>query len=88
MPLDYIQHVNLTPQAKAVFEHIEKAGSISALDAFLTMGITSATLARRICDLEEQGVEITRERREHPTTGKRYTRYTIKANPGKAKPRW
>lgn len=69
--------IQLGPQAKQILLHIEKAGSISAQDAYTTYQITSATLARRICDLEEAGVEIVRERKIHPITTRAYTRYAL-----------
>lgn len=49
--------------------------SITAREAMLDLDMTSSTLARRICDAEEAGVNITRERKRNPVTGKRYTRY-------------
>lgn len=49
--------------------------SITAREAMLDLDMTSATLARRICDIEEKGVQITRERKRNPVTGKQYTRY-------------
>ena len=69
--------IQLGPQAKSILLHIEKTGSISALDAFTTYQITSATLARRICDLEEAGVKVLRERKVHPITTRSYTRYAL-----------
>ena len=69
----------MTPLTKKVFDHIETAGSVSAREAMVDLGITSASLARRICDLEEAGYEIVRERRNHPVTNQRYTRYSIAA---------
>lgn len=69
--------IGLKPQAKTILLHIEKTGSISALDAFTTYQITSATLARRVCDLEEAGVKILRERKVHPITTRAYTRYAL-----------
>lgn len=70
--------INLSPQARKIYAHMEKAGSISARDAILDYGITSATLARRICDLEGSGIPILRERRTHPIYRNAYTRYSIK----------
>lgn len=68
---------NLTDQAQLVFRHMQRAGSISARDAMNDHGITSATLSRRICDIEEEGFVVDRERRTHPITGKLYTRYVL-----------
>lgn len=75
--LPNFKFANLTPLAQRILQHMEKAGSISALDAMATYGVSSASLARRICDLEEQGVKIGRTRKEHPITGRKYTRYQL-----------
>ncbi|MET4733906.1 hypothetical protein ABIE64_002635 [Thalassospira sp. MBR-102] len=65
----------LSPQEQTIFKHIVSAGHITALDAMVNYGITSAALSRRICDMEDLGVRFERERRQHPVTKKRYTRY-------------
>lgn len=65
------------PLEKKIIEHMLKAGHITALDAMVNYGITSASLTRRICDLEEMGIQINRERRVHPVTGRKYTRYSL-----------
>jgi len=67
----------MTPQAKKLLRHLETAGSITAREALLDLDMTSATLARRICDLEKAGHCIFRESRVNPATGKRYTHYTL-----------
>jgi len=76
-----ISSFGLSPQARAVFAHIERAGSISAREAMNDYGITSATLARRICDIDaavrNSGHKIKRESKKHPITQRRYTRYSI-----------
>ncbi len=72
-------YVHLTDQSKLVYRHMDRAGSISARDAMDDYGITSATLARRICDIEAEGFKVYRDRRIHPITGKRYTRYALTA---------
>lgn len=74
------QRWDLTPQARKVFDHMRRAGSISARDAMADHQMTSATLARRVCDLEEAGVVIVRESKEHPIVGTRYTRYSVGGN--------
>jgi len=69
---------NVTPQAAKVLRYMEDTdGTITAREAMLDLDATSATLARRICDLEEVGVVINRESKTHPATGKRYTRYSL-----------
>lgn len=40
-------------------------------------GMTSATLASRICEMERVGYEVQRDTRKNPVTGRRYTRYYI-----------
>lgn len=67
----------LTDQARLVYQHLQRAGSISAREAMNDHGITSAALARRICDLEDAGYDITRTKKVHPITRKRYTRYSL-----------
>lgn len=69
--------VNLSPQSGKLYRHMMKTGGISALDAMVTYGITSATLARRVCDMEESGVKIIRQRKIHKITKRPYTRYVI-----------
>lgn len=74
------RYSNLSDQAQLVYRHMVRAGSISAREAMDDHGITSATLARRICDIEEEGFGVNRDRRVHPITGKRYTRYSLQPN--------
>lgn len=68
---------NLSDQARKVYRHMEKAGSISARDAMDDYSMTSATLSRRICDIEAEGFKVTRLKRFHPMTGGQYTRYEL-----------
>lgn len=75
--LSPLQELVLTPQAVRLYERMRRAHSISAREALLDMGMTSATLARRICDLETVGVKIARIRKVNPITGQRYTRYKL-----------
>lgn len=65
-------------QTERVLNHLNTTGSISAREAMLDYDMTSATLARRICDLEEQGHKIVRTRKNHEISGKSYTRYSLK----------
>lgn len=67
----------LSDQARTVLQYMRRAGSISARDAMSDLDMTSATLSRRICDIEEEGFRVNRERRVHQVTGKRYTRYSL-----------
>lgn len=76
-PEDGWRYMNLTPQAKRVASFIRENGSVSARDAMLDMQMTSATLARRICDLETAGFKINRLKRQNKATKRFYTRYEI-----------
>lgn len=69
----------LTPLARKVYSHMKTYGHISSFDAFRVFGISSASLSRRICDLEEVGVGINRIRARDPLTGVRYTKYAVAA---------
>lgn len=71
---------NLSPQASLVFGHMQQAGSISAREAFADHGITSASLAKRVCDIKTEGFDVKRTKLVHPLTGKRYTRYSLMAS--------
>ena len=73
----YMGGPTLAPQALKVYRHMDRTGSISARDAMDDYSMTSATLARRICDLEEAGFKIRRVRKTHPISGLRYTRYEL-----------
>lgn len=68
----------LSDQARLIFQHMRRAGSISAREAYDDYSITSATLARRICDIELlEGWTVNRERRVHPISQRSYTRYSL-----------
>lgn len=69
--------INLSPLARTIYRHMQRAGSISAREAMADMGITSASLARRICDIEAEGFAVRRERRVHPVSQQPYTRYSL-----------
>ena len=71
------KYLNLAPQSRLVYQHMKRAGSISPRDAMADHGMAAGTLARRICDIEVEGFTINRERKTHPITGNRYTRYTL-----------
>lgn len=72
-----MSYTSLTPLSRKVLQHMRRAGSISAREAMADHGITSASLARRVCDLEEAGYEVERIRKTHPITGQKYTRYAL-----------
>lgn len=67
----------LTPQAYGLFTYLLRAKDITAREATVDLDMTSATLARRICDLEDAGLKIKRHRERHPVTRKRFTRYEL-----------
>lgn len=68
---------DLSPQARAIVAHMLKTGSISARDALIDLGIGGNSLTRRIGDIKEAGIAVEHERKIHPTTGQRYTRYVL-----------
>jgi DNA-binding MarR family transcriptional regulator len=76
--LSNLQALVLRPQAIRLFHRLSNVGSISAREAMHDLQMTSATLARRVCDLEAVGHIIERVRRVNPTTKQRYTRYVLK----------
>lgn len=69
--------MQLPELARKIVAYMQKNGSISARAAAADLDITSASLTRRLTDIEEMGIPIIRERRVHPVTGKRYTRYKL-----------
>jgi hypothetical protein len=64
-----------TSQNKTILKHMGVTGSITVREAIVDYNIMS--LPRRILDLEELGYEFKREKKQHPVTGQRYTRYHI-----------
>ena len=69
--------LNLSPLARKIVAHLVKAESISAREASNDYGITSASLTRRMTDIAEAGILITREPKKHPIHGRKYTRYCL-----------
>lgn len=70
--------MTLTPLARKVLNYLtHNDGSISAREAAADLDITSASLSRRIVELEDFGYNIEHERKVHPVTRKRYTRYML-----------
>ena len=67
----------LTPQAQLVLQHLHRAGSITQRDAILDHSIQSLT--RRITELNAMGFPVVREDRNHPITGQRYARYSLRS---------
>jgi len=84
--------MKLTPLASRIIDFTKKnGGAISAREALIDLDITSASLTRRITEIEAlnhpprfEGDEdirpvysVDRQRKNNPVTGKRYTRYFI-----------
>lgn len=65
----------LSPQAKVVYAHIAKAGSITQREAIVDHSVQSLT--RRISEIRDHMIGITAESRRHPITGQRYARYSF-----------
>tara|TARA_R100000781_G_scaffold15532_3_gene12856 strand:+ start:3143 stop:3517 length:375 start_codon:yes stop_codon:yes gene_type:complete len=62
-------------QTQRILNHIERTGSISQREAYIDYGVQS--FHRRLTDLREQGHNLVGHLRYHPTTGQRYTRYSL-----------
>lgn len=69
----------LTPLAHRVIEFADKqGGSFTAREVFMDLDITSASLTRRLTEIEaDERYTVSRERKKNPHTGQQYTRYTI-----------
>ena len=65
----------LTPQCKAIIEHLKKGHTITQRSALMDFGIMS--LPRRICDLKELGYKIKSVLEVNKLTGQRYSRYSL-----------
>jgi hypothetical protein len=63
-------------QNEMLLKHFRTTGSITMREALLDHGIQCLT--KRIQELREMGFKIVSERKHHPITGQRYTRYRIK----------
>lgn len=63
-------------QNQMLLGHLKRTGSITMREALLDHGIQCLT--KRIQELRELGFKIISERKTHPITGQRYTRYRFK----------
>lgn len=79
---DLTRSLSCTPRARQVFAFMTKAGSISARAATVDLGISDASLSRRITELSQAGIEIVRTRKHHPVSGIQYTQYSLKSSEG------
>lgn len=65
----------LTPQARTVLLHLNDTGTITQREAVMDHSVQSLT--RRITELRDAGFNILGKWKYHPTTGQRYTRYSL-----------
>ncbi|MEL6509027.1 MAG: helix-turn-helix domain-containing protein [Pseudomonadota bacterium] len=76
-PKRKLGYASLSTMAQKVYQHMNRAGSISAREAMADYSMSGNTLSRRITDITEAGFHVERERRKHPLTGNMYTRYSL-----------
>lgn len=62
-------------QNQMIIEHMKRTGSITMREALIDYSVQSLT--KRIQELREAGWKIKSVHKIHPTTGQRYTRYTL-----------
>lgn len=62
-------------QNTQILEHMKRTGSITLREALIDYSVQSLT--KRIQELRALGYKIKSVRKTHPTTGQRYTRYTL-----------
>ena len=62
-------------QNQMLLGHLRSTGSITMREALLDHGIQCLT--KRIQELRDAGWQIKSERKLHPITGQRYTRYRL-----------
>lgn len=63
-------------QNQMLLSHLKRTGSITMREALLDHGIQCLT--KRIQELRDAGYKIISERKLHPITNQRYTRYRFK----------
>lgn len=66
---------NNNTQHTLILKHLKQAGSLTVREAMVEYSISSLT--KRISELTELGYSIKRERKSHPVTGQKYTRYSL-----------
>lgn len=69
-------------QNQMLLGHLKRTGSITMREALLDHGIQCLT--KRIQELRDAGWQIKSERKMHPITGQRYTRYRLTRKTPKA----
>lgn len=62
-------------QNQQILEHMKRTGSITLREALIDYSVQSLT--KRIQELRADGYKIKSVHKIHPTTGQRYTRYTL-----------
>lgn len=71
--------LSLTPQARLVLSMLENAGSVTYAEAHEVHRVHGSSLAGRIRELRNHGLNITSDYRRD-ATGKRYVRYFYSPN--------
>lgn len=62
-------------QNEQILQHMKRTGSITLREALIDYSVQSLT--KRIQELRAFGYKIKSVSKTHPTTGQRYTRYTL-----------
>ena len=62
-------------QCEVIINHMQRTGSITMREALIDHGVQCLT--KRIQELRDAGWVIVSERKNHPITGQRYTRYRL-----------
>lgn len=62
-------------QNQLILQHMKRTGSITLREALIDYSVQSLT--KRIQELRASGYKIKSVSKTHPTTGQRYTRYTL-----------
>lgn len=62
-------------QNEMILDHMKRTGSITMREALIDYSVQSLT--KRIQELRAAGYKIKSVSKKHPTTGQRYTRYTL-----------
>lgn len=62
-------------QNQLILDHMKRTGSITMREALIDYSVQSLT--KRIQELRQAGYNIKSVQKTHPTTGQRYTRYTL-----------
>lgn len=73
-----VRTLSMKPQSRTVFNHLEKYGNISVMEAMVSYGITR--LAACIHDIRKAGFNVVSDYR-HDATGHGYTRYYFEGLP-------